>query len=347
MMPPGTSLAGPSGNMMPSQSSHQQPAMFNPTATAGYGAQLQGQPPSMTSVNRPPQGGILPPPPSNTGAGSLLHQLPPPPKAGGQPTVGQPLQQLPTMPNQFPHPPSVGTRPPVGLPPQQVTAPPPKTGSQAVGPNQQTPVHSVPMTDQLQPHVGAMRQSNRPPIMSTMAGPPLQTSNANQFSGQTTVGTVQAVPPTMSTQKPPPPVMSAQQPPPMMSSQQPPPMMSSQQPPPVMSAQQPPQMMSAQQPPPVMSSQQPPPVMSSQQPPVMSSQQPPPMVSTQQPVPNITANTVTGGPPMLGMPSSNIRPPRGDYMSASLSGPPLSTGTAMPPPPGNLVGTVVSCIVIL
>ena len=310
MMPPGTSLAGPSANMMPSQSSHQQPAMFNPTATAGYGAQLQGQPPSVPSVSRPPQSGILPPPPSNTGAGPVHHQFPPPPKAGAQPTVGQPMQQLPPMSNQFPQPPSVGTRPPVGQPPQQVTAVPPKTGIQAVGPNQQAQVHSVPMTDRSQPHVEAMRQSNQPPIMSTMAGPPLRTSNVNQFSGQTTMGATQAILPMMSVQQPPP-VMSTQQPPLMMSAQQPPPMMSAQQPPPMMSAQQPPPMMSAQQPPPV-----------------TSAQQPPPVITT-------APNTVTGGPPMLGMPSTNIRPPRVDYMSTNLSGPPLSTGTAMPPPPGN------------
>lgn len=318
MMPPGTSLVGPSANMMPSQSSHQQPAMFNPIATAGYGAQLQGQPPPMTSVNRPPQGGILPPPPSNTGTGSLQHQFPPPPKAGAQPTVGQPLQQVPPMSNQFPQPPSVGTHPPVGPPPQQVTSVPPKTGTQAVGPNQQTQVHSVPMTDRSQPHVGAMRQPNQPPIMSTMAGPPLQTSNANQFSGQTTMGAAQAIPPTMSTQQPPPPVISAQQLPSTMSAQQPPLTMSAQQPPPTMSAQQPPPTISAQQPPPM-----------------MSAQQPPPTMSTQQSAPNITSSIVTGGPPMLGMPSSNVRPPRVDYMSTNLSGPPLSTGAAMPPPRGN------------
>ena len=336
MMPPGASLIGPSANMMPSQSLHHPPAMFNPTATTGYGAYLQGQPPSVTSLNKPPQAGMLPPPPSTTGVGSLQHQFPPPPKAGAQPTVGQPLQQLPPKPNQFPPPPSVGTHPPVGLPPQQVTPVLPKTDAQVVGPNLQ----SVPMTDQSQPHIGALRQPNQPPIMSTMAGPPLQTSNANQFSGQTIVGAAHAVPPTMSAQQPPPPTMSARQPPPpMISAQQPPPptMSARQPPPPMMSAQQPPPpTMSAQQPPPpMMSAQQPPPpMMSAQQPPppIMSAQQPPPPTST-----NIASNT--GGAPMLGMPSSNIIPQRVNYMSTNLSGPPLSTGTVqagMPPPPGNL-----------
>ena len=53
---------------------------------------------------------------------------------------------------------------------------------------------------------------------------------------------------------------------------------------------------------------------------------------------------------MLGMPSSNIRPPRVDYMGTNLPGPPLSTGAVqagMPPPPGNLVGTVTIALLIM
>ena len=217
MMPPGTSLAGPSANMM--SSSHQPPAMFNPTIAANYGAQPQGQPPSMTSFNKPPQAGILPPPPSNTGVGSMQHQLPPPPKSSVQPTIGQSLQQLPPKPNQFPPPPSGSTHPPVGLPPQQITPVLPNTNPPAVVSNHQTQIHSVPMSEQSQPYNVATTQPNKPPIMSTMTGPLVQPSNTNQFLGQTAVGAVQAAPSITSMQQPPPPTLSAQQPP-MMSTQQ-------------------------------------------------------------------------------------------------------------------------------
>lgn len=278
MVPPGASLVGPSANMMPSQSAHQPPAMYNPTPTAGYGVQLQGQPPSMMSLNKPPQAGILPPPPSNTGLGSVQHhQFPPPPKAGTQPTVGQSLQQFPPRSNQFPPPPSTGTHPPVGLPPQQVTPAPPNTEAQAGGPNQQAQAHSMPMSEQSQPQFGGLRLPNQPPIMSTMAGPPPQTSNINQFTNQSAVGAVQAAPPMMSAQQPPTTVVSAQRPPP---------------------------------------------------------------TST-----NVASSAITGGPPVLGMTSSNIGPPRAGHMVSNLSGPPLpSTGTiqaGMPPPPGNLITTIV------
>ena len=193
MMPPSASLAGPSANMMPPQSAHQPPAMHNPTETGSSGVQLQGQPPSsMMYVSKPSaQTGILPPPSSYTGPTSVQHhQFPSPPQAGTQPTVGQSVQQ-------FPPPSSAGTHPPMGPPPQQVTPAVPKTETQTIAP------HSVPMLEQSQPYFGGLRQPNQPPIMSTMAGPPLQTSNTNQFSNQT-MGTVQAAPPMMSAQQPPP-----------------------------------------------------------------------------------------------------------------------------------------------
>ena len=206
MMPPSASLAGPSANMIPSQSAHQPPAMFNPSATATSGVQPQGsQPPSMMSVNKSPQAGIIPPPPSNTGPGYVQHQFPPPPKAGSQLVVGQSLQQLPTRQNQFPPPPSAGSHPPVGPPLQQATPALSKTEPQAGGANQQTQVPYVPMSEQLQSQYGGLRQPNQPPIMSTMAGPPLQTSNVNQYSNQSAVGAFQAAPP---------PMMPAQQSPP-------------------------------------------------------------------------------------------------------------------------------------
>ena len=262
MMPPSASLAGPSANMIPSQSTHQPPAMFNPTATATSGVTPQGsQPPSMMTVNKSPQAGILPQPPSNAGPGYVQHQFPPLPKPGNQLVVGQSLQQLPTRPNQFPPPPSAGSHPPVGPPPQQVTPALPKTELQAGGPNQQTQVPYVPMSEQSQPQFGGLRQPNQPPIMSTMAGPLLQTSNVNQFSNQSTMGAAQAAPP----------LISAQQPPPLST--------------------------------------------------------------------NIPSNTTTGGPPMSGMASTNMRPPRAGPMGSQISGPPPSSmGTVqagMPPPPGS------------
>lgn len=210
MMSPSSTLAGTLPNMMLSQPTHQSPAMFNPTATASSGVQPHGQPPSMMSVNKPLQTGILPPPTSNTGfqqPGYLQHQFPPPPKAGAQPTTGQPQQHLPPRPNQFPPPLGTGTYPPVGVPSQQVTAAPtafPRTEVQAVVLNQQPPIHSVPMSEQSQPHFGGSTQPNQPPIMSTLVGPSLQTSSTKQFPSQSTVGTVQAAPPMMSTQQPPP-----------------------------------------------------------------------------------------------------------------------------------------------
>ena len=206
MMPPSASLAGPSANMIPSQSAYQPPAMFNPTATATSGVQPQGsQPPSMMFVNKPPQAGIIPPPPSNTGPGYVQHQFPPPPKAGSQLVVGQSLQQLPTRQNQFPPPPSAVSHPPVGPPLQQVTPVLSKTEPQAGGANQQTQVPYVPMSEQLQSQYGGLRQPNQPPIMSTMAGPPLQTANVNQYSNQSAVGAFQAAPlPMMSAQQSPP-----------------------------------------------------------------------------------------------------------------------------------------------
>ena len=269
MMPPGTSLVGPSANMMPS--SHQPPAMFNPTTAANYGAQPQGQPPSMASLNKPPQARILPPPPSNTGVGSMQHQFPPPPKSGLQPNVEQSLQQLPTNPSQLPPPPSGSTHPPVGLPTQQVTPALPNTNPPAVVSNQQAQIQPASMSAQLQPHSVSLTQPNIPPIMSTMAGPLVQPLSTNQFSGQTTVGTVQAAPP----------------------------------------------------------------MISAQHPPMMSIQQQPPNSTT------IASNAITAGPPVSGVPT---RPPGGAYVGSNLTGPSQSTGTAqagIPPPPGNLVSTVI------
>lgn len=211
MMPPGASLVGPPANMIPSQSSHQPPAMFNPAATTNSGVQLQGQPPYMTSVSKPPQAGMFPPPPpSSTGPpGPLQHnQFPPPPKAGTQANVGQSMQQLPMMPNRFPSPPTTGTHPPVNLPPQQggppqqgipVTSALPKTETQTVGPHQQRPIHSMPMSGQSQPNFGGLSQ---PSGMLSSTGPPLQSSSTNQFSGQSAMGTVQAAPPMMSARQP-------------------------------------------------------------------------------------------------------------------------------------------------
>ena len=205
MLPPGSSLAGPSANMLPSQSQpHQPPAVFNnQTAITSSGMQLQGQPPPMMSVNKPPpQAGILPPPSSNTGLGYFQHQqFPPPPKAGTQPTQGPSLQNT-----RFPPPPSASTYPPVGIPPQQMTSSPPmpsQTEAQAIRTIYQTPANFVSMSGQPQAHVGGSNQPNQPPVMSTMTGPPLQTSNINQIPSQSALGTMQSSPPTMFARQPP------------------------------------------------------------------------------------------------------------------------------------------------